>query len=1174
MRGDYAPRMPRHGQGPNPAVAALRTTLDDRELRRLTIAWFAVIAGKWAFLVTTLVIAYEAGGAVAVGLLGLARFLVPTLIAPFAGLPTVRWRLEVVLRAVNAIRTLAVALAVGVVALDLPIEFLFVVVALEAGVGAFSRPLHMALLPAVASTPSQLVAANVTSSAAEGLGTFVGPALAGLLLVVTGPVGAVLAVLAIYAIGVAAIARLDVPAVGRSDTTARAVLAQLSAGVNALAALPGPRLIVVGLGMQTFVRGLLTVLVVVAAIELLGMGEAGVGALNAAMGLGGLVGAAAAITLAGRRLSPAFGLALAGWGAPIAVIGLVVDPLVALLAMVAIGVANAFIDVSGFTLIQRTTPNASRIAVLGLIDSVANGGVAVGGIVAPVLIDMFDVRGALIVSGLFLPIVAVLFAPALRRMDEGGVGGARRVALIRGEPLFAPLSLATVEHLAASLVPATFDDGAWLMREGEPGLEFVLIDTGSVEVSKDGSRGPDARPGQRRRRDRADAARATDRVRARRRSGDGVQPGSGGVPGGRDRARRQPGGRHVARRGPSRGGHGAARPTLTRTQLLARDPPDPPAPTASPPGDAAEMSDAHDQHPYLRPSDPAKRHSAALTDGPDRAAARAMLKAIGFTDEDLAKPLVGVATTWIETMPCNFNQRRLAEFVKEGIRAAGGTPMEFNTIAVSDGVSMGTEGMKSSLVSREVIADSIELVVRGHLLDGVVCLVGCDKTIPGAAMALGRLDVPGLVLYNGTIYPGTYKGVRNATVVTVFEAIGAYRAGKITLDELYEVEQVACPGPGACGGQYTANTMSTVMEFMGLSPAGLNGIPAEDPAKDDAARQTGELVMDLVRRDVRPSAFVTRPSLENGIASVAATGGSTNAVLHLLAIAHEFGVPLDIDEFGAIADRTPVIADMHPGGRYTAADMYDAGGIGLVMRELLKRDGLLRGDAPTVDGRTIAEIAAAAIETEGQKVVLPIETPLKATGGLAILHGTLAPDGCVVKLAGHERRLHRGPARVFDSEVACYEAVRDRRIVAGDVVVIRWEGPIGGPGMQEMLSVTGALVGEGLGDSVALITDGRFSGGTHGLMIGHIAPEAALGGPIAIVEEGDEILIDVDRGALDLDVPVDEIARRLAAWTPRPPNYATGVLAKYAALVGSASQGAVTTGPRMRANLSVSAPGR
>jgi len=566
-------------------------------------------------------------------------------------------------------------------------------------------------------------------------------------------------------------------------------------------------------------------------------------------------------------------------------------------------------------------------------------------------------------------------------------------------------------------------------------------------------------------------------------------------------------------------------------------------------------------HPYDRPSDPAKRHSAALTDGPDRAAARAMLKAIGFTDEDLAKPLVGVATTWIETMPCNYNQRRLAEFVKEGIRAAGGTPMEFNTISVSDGVSMGSEGMKASLVSREVIADSIELVVRGHLFDGLVCLVGCDKTIPAAAMALARLDVPGLALYNGTIYPGTYKGKRNATVVTVFEAIGAYRAGKITLDELYEVENVACPGPGACGGQFTANTMSTVMEFIGLSPAGLNGIPAEDPAKDEAARQTGELVMDLVRRDVRPKHLVDRRALENGIASIAATGGSTNGVLHMLAIAHEFGIPLSIDEFGEVADRTPIVADMQPGGRYTAADIHDAGGVALVMRELLKRD-LLHGDAPTVDGRTIAEIAAAVVETPGQDVVVPIERPIKPVGGLTILRGTLAPDGCVVKLAGHERREHRGPARVFDSEQACYDAVRAQRIVAGDVVVIRYEGPVGGPGMQEMLSVTAALVGEGLGDEVALITDGRFSGGTHGLMIGHVAPEAALGGPIGLVEDGDEIVIDVARKALDLDVPDDVLATRRARWSPPAPRYPGGVMGKYAALVSSASHGAVTTGTR------------
>jgi dihydroxy-acid dehydratase len=569
-------------------------------------------------------------------------------------------------------------------------------------------------------------------------------------------------------------------------------------------------------------------------------------------------------------------------------------------------------------------------------------------------------------------------------------------------------------------------------------------------------------------------------------------------------------------------------------------------------------------HPYHRPPDPAKRHSVALTEGPDRAPARAMLKAIGFTDDDLSKPLVGVATSWIETMPCNYNQRRLAELVKEGIRAAGGTPMEFNTIAISDGVSMGTEGMKTSLISREVIADSIELVVRGHLLDGLVCLVGCDKTIPAAAMALGRLDVPGVVLYNGTIYPGVYKGRRNATIVTVFEAVGAYRAGKISLDELYEIENVACPGAGACGGQYTANTMSTALEFLGLSPAGLNGIPAEDPAKEEAARRTGELAMTLVRHDVRPSSIVTREALENAIASVAATGGSTNAVLHLLAIAHEFGVPLELDDFGRIAERTPIVADMQPGGRFTAADMHEAGGVALVMRELLKRD-LLHGDCRTVDGRTIAQIAAAAVETPGQEVVVPIERPLKPVGGLTILRGSLAPDGCVIKLAGHERRYHRGPARVFDSEPACFEAVKNQQIRPGDVIVIRYEGPVGGPGMQEMLSVTAALVGEGLGPEVALLTDGRFSGGTHGLMIGHVAPEAALGGPIALVEDGDLIEIDVDAKRLDLLVDPAELERRRAAWRPPAPRYPSGALAKYAALVSSASEGAVTTGARLRA---------
>ncbi|HYM84914.1 MAG TPA: dihydroxy-acid dehydratase [Candidatus Dormibacteraeota bacterium] len=574
--------------------------------------------------------------------------------------------------------------------------------------------------------------------------------------------------------------------------------------------------------------------------------------------------------------------------------------------------------------------------------------------------------------------------------------------------------------------------------------------------------------------------------------------------------------------------------------------------------------------PYDRPTDPGKRHSRILTDGPDRAAARAMLKAVGFTDDDLAKPIVGVATTWIETMPCNHNQRRLAESVKVGIRAAGGTPMEFNTIAISDGVTMGTEGMKASLVSREVIADSIELTARGHLFDGVVCLVGCDKTIPAAAMALGRLDVPGLVLYNGTIYPGVYKG-RNADVVTVFEAIGAYRAGKMSLEELYEVENAACPGAGACGGQYTANTMSTALEFLGLSPAGLNGIPAEDPSKDEAARRAGELAMTLVHHDIRPSAIVSKASIENAIASVAATGGSTNGVLHLLAIAHEFGIPLGIDEFSAIADRTPIVADMRPGGRYTASEMYEAGGVALVMRELLKRD-LLHADARNVDGRSIAQIAGSAVETAGQRVVVPIDTPIKTTGGLTILRGSLAPDGCVVKLAGHERRYHRGPARVFDSEEACYEAVKAQSIRPGDVVVIRYEGPAGGPGMREMLSVTAALVGEGLGEQVALITDGRFSGGTHGLMVGHIAPEAALGGPIGLVEEGDEVVLDVGRKALDLVVDQRILADRAARWAPPAPRYAGGVMAKYAALVSSASVGAVTTGRRMAAALATAEP--
>jgi dihydroxy-acid dehydratase len=565
--------------------------------------------------------------------------------------------------------------------------------------------------------------------------------------------------------------------------------------------------------------------------------------------------------------------------------------------------------------------------------------------------------------------------------------------------------------------------------------------------------------------------------------------------------------------------------------------------------------------PYGRPADPAKRNSAALTNGPDRAPARSMLKAIGFTDDDLAKPLIGVATTWIETMPCNYNQRRLAESVKEGIRASGGTPMEFNTIAISDAVTMGTKGMKMSLVSREVIADSIELTARGHLFDGIVCLVGCDKTIPAAAMALARLDIPGVVLYNGTIYPGAYKG-KKIDIVTVFEAVGAYQAGTMTLEELYDIENAACPGAGACGGQYTANTMSTALEFLGLSPAGLNGIPAEAPEKEEAARRTGELVMRLLFDNVRPSDIVTRDALENAIASIAATGGSTNGVLHMLAIAHEFGIALDIDDFGTIADRTPLVADMRPGGRFTASEMYDAGGIALVMRELLKRD-LLHGDARNVDGRSMAEIAAAVTEAPGQEVVVSIEQPLKPIGGLAILRGSLAPEGCVVKLAGHERRHHTGPARVFDSEEEAFDALKVESIKSGDVVVIRYEGPSGGPGMREMLTVTGAIQGQGLGESVALITDGRFSGGTHGLMIGHVSPEAALGGPIAFIEEGDAITIDVDRKTVDLDVAAGVVALRRGQWAPPEPRYRGGVMAKYAALVSSASSGAVTTGKRM-----------
>jgi dihydroxy-acid dehydratase len=559
---------------------------------------------------------------------------------------------------------------------------------------------------------------------------------------------------------------------------------------------------------------------------------------------------------------------------------------------------------------------------------------------------------------------------------------------------------------------------------------------------------------------------------------------------------------------------------------------------------------------YEQPTDPAKRHSAALTDGVDRAPARAMLKAVGFTDEDLARPLVGVATTWIETMPCNINQRALAHHVKEGIRAAGGTPVEFNTIAISDGVSMGTSGMRASLISREVIADSIELVVTGHLFDGLVCVVGCDKTIPAGVMALARLDIPGLVFYNGSIAPGRFED-RDVTIQDVFEAVGARLAGKMSDEQVHALESVACPGAGACGGQFTANTMALVIDFLGISPRGLSGVPATHASKPQAARQAGELVMELVRSDTRPSQILTREAFENAIAAVAGSGGSTNGVLHLLAIAREVGVELSIDDFDTIAERTPIVADLKPGGRFVARDMFEAGGVGLVVRELVGA-GVVHGASRGVDGRSLDEVAAAVVERPGQEVVVPWQRPLKPTGGIAILRGSLAPEGSVVKLAGHERLYHRGPARVFDSEEACFAAVKARMIEPGDVVVIRYEGPAGGPGMREMLHVTAAIVGEGLGEEVALITDGRFSGATHGLMVGHIAPEAARGGPLAAVRDGDWITLDVAGRVLNLELSEEELAERLAGWAPPAPRYERGVYARYAAGVGSASEGATT----------------
>ncbi len=551
-----------------------------------------------------------------------------------------------------------------------------------------------------------------------------------------------------------------------------------------------------------------------------------------------------------------------------------------------------------------------------------------------------------------------------------------------------------------------------------------------------------------------------------------------------------------------------------------------------------------------------KPRSGVITDGPDRAPTRAMLKAAGFSDEDLRRPIIGVANTWIEIGPCNYHLRRLAVKVKEGIRAAGGTPMEFNTVSISDGISMGAEGMKCSLISREVIADSIELVARGNHFDGLVCLSGCDKTNPGVVMALARLDIPGLALYGGSIAPG-HLGDKDLTIQDVFEAVGAYASKRINADQFLAVENAACPGAGACGGQFTANTMSTVMEFLGISPMGSNGIPATVAEKDEAAFNAGKLVMELLRRDLKPSQILTRKAIENAIASVAATGGSTNAVLHLLAIAREAGVELTIDDFDRISDRTPLIADLKPGGRFVANDLYKAGGIPLVAKRLIDA-GLIHGDTITVLGKTLAEAAQVSKETPGQEVVRPMTNPLKATGGLVILKGNLAPEGCVVKVAGHERMIHKGPARVFDREEDAFHAVQQGEIKDNDVVVIRYEGPKGGPGMREMLGVTAALVGAGLGDSVALLTDGRFSGATHGLMAGHVAPEAAHGGPIAAVRDGDTIIFDIKARRLDVDISEQELQARLSQWTPPAPRYKTGVMAKYAKLVSSASEGAVT----------------
>ena len=534
-----------------------------------------------------------------------------------------------------------------------------------------------------------------------------------------------------------------------------------------------------------------------------------------------------------------------------------------------------------------------------------------------------------------------------------------------------------------------------------------------------------------------------------------------------------------------------------------------------------------------------------------------MLKAIGFTDDDLKKPIIGVANTWIETMPCNYNLRELAVKVKEGIRAAGGTPMEFNTIAISDGITMGTEGMKASLVSREVIADSIELMVRGHMFDGIIALVACDKTIPGAAMALLRLNIPGVLLYGGTILPGRYQD-RDISIMEVFEAMGAHDAGRITDEELLEIENHACPGAGACGGQYTANTMATVMELIGLSPMGTAAVPQVDKRKEAVAYRCGQIILDAVRSERRAREICTRHAFENAIAGVAATGGSTNAVLHLLAMAREAELSLTIDDFNAVCARTPILVDLKPGGRFMAVDVDKAGGIGVIAKRLVEGK-FADGAALTVTGRTFAQEAADARETPGQQVVRPLKQALKPRGGMAILRGSLAPDGCVIKLAGHDRTVHHGPARVFEREEEAQQGVKDGTVKAGDVVVIRYEGPRGGPGMREMLQVTGAIVGAGLSDSVALVTDGRFSGATHGFMVAHVTPEAYDGGPIAAVREGDSITIDANAGVINLDVASAELKRRLAAWKPPAPRYTSGVFAKYCALVSSASEGAVTS---------------